>query len=63
MGVMMNPAETLATAPVVRLARCDSFGNDDEECSATLVESYSALAKKNNLGCESLWREASRIEK
>jgi hypothetical protein len=30
MGIKMNPATALATAPVVRFARFDSFGREEE---------------------------------
>ena len=39
-GIMMNPTDARAIAPVVRLARLDSRGRlDDEYCALTLAAS------------------------
>jgi hypothetical protein len=36
MGIRMNPADALAIAPVVRFARFDNFGKDDECVGGTV---------------------------
>lgn len=52
----MKPAEALAMAPVVRLARLDSFGSDEEWLGSPFLSA--APSDLRRLECATFWRKA-----
>ena len=61
---MIKPADARAIAPVVRFARFDSCGSEDDEGDRAVfgnVETMPADARK--LGWETCWRRAFNVEK
>lgn len=48
-GVIMNPADTRAIAPLVRLAKFDIFGKDDEGCSVRAFKASTTAATEGIL--------------
>jgi len=60
-GIKMKPAEALATAPVVKFARFESFGKDEEYVgSAPFSTTPMVLSRFDRATC---WRRALRLVK
>jgi hypothetical protein len=60
-GIKMNPAEALATAPVVKFARFESFGNDEEYVGNVPFSTTPIV--RSRFDCATCWRKAFRLVK
>ena len=60
---MINPAETRAKAPVVRLARFESLGREDEEYLSFDPEETTRPVDARILELATCWRRALSAEK
>ena len=62
-GIITNPAEALAIAPVVRLAMLDNLGKLEEEYWALSTDACSMPVEVRRLDFATCWRSALREEK
>lgn len=61
---MIKPAEARAMAPVVRFARLESCGSEEEEDDGVVVwEMAITLVGVRRLDRKTCWRRALRVEK
>ena len=63
MGIMMKPTDARATAPVVRFARLESRGSDEEEWFEELGGTSRSLVRVRISDRATFWRRALRVEK
>ena len=69
MGIMMRPADARAMAPVVRFARFESCGSEDDDDAGRaqavgfVVCDETAPVERSRLDWKTCWRRALRVEK
>ncbi len=62
-GIMRNPADALAIAPVVRFAILLSLGSEDEEYWAVPFPASTNPVDVSRFDLATCWRSALRLEK
>ena len=62
-GIIINPAEALAIAPVVRLAILDNLGKLEDEYCALPTEACTTHVEVRRFDLATCWRSALREEK
>ena len=62
-GIMKNPAEALAIAPVVMFAKLDNLGKLEDEYCALSTDACTIPADVRTFDFATCWRSALREEK
>lgn len=62
-GIITNPAEALATAPVIMFAMLDSLGKLEDEYRALPTDSCTVYGDVRIFDFATCWRNALREEK
>ena len=62
-GIMMKPAEALATAPVVMFAMLDNLGKLEDEYCALPMDACTRHVDISRFDLATCWRNALREEK